>query len=42
MRDATGRRYAKRDKALTLRALRQAGKTPQDVRSMVGYGVIRD
>ena len=38
MRDASGRRYAKRDKALTLRALRQAGKTPQDVRSMVGLG----
>ncbi|QAZ67835.1 tRNA glutamyl-Q(34) synthetase GluQRS [Solidesulfovibrio carbinolicus] len=37
MRDASGRRYAKRDKALTLRALRQAGKTPQDVRSMVGF-----
>lgn len=38
LRDATGRRFAKRDKALTLRALRQAGKTPQDVREMVGFG----
>jgi glutamyl-Q tRNA(Asp) synthetase len=40
LRDATGRRFAKRDKALTLRALRQAGKTPQDVREMVGFGQI--
>lgn len=36
LRDATGRRYAKRDKALTLRALREAGRTPRDVRAMVG------
>ena len=32
--DATGRRYAKRDKALTLRELRAAGKTPEAVRNM--------
>jgi glutamyl-Q tRNA(Asp) synthetase len=40
LRDAAGRRYAKRDKPLTLRALRQAGKTPQDVRAMAGGGPI--
>jgi glutamyl-Q tRNA(Asp) synthetase len=40
LRDAAGRRYAKRDKALALRALRQAGNTPDDVRAMVGYGPV--
>ncbi len=30
--DATGRRYAKRDRALTVRSLREAGKTPDEVR----------
>ncbi len=34
--DAEGRRYAKRDRSLTLRALRDAGQTPAAVRSMVG------
>jgi len=34
--DAQGRRYAKRDRALTLRALREAGRTPAEVRVMVG------
>ncbi|MEQ9331180.1 tRNA glutamyl-Q(34) synthetase GluQRS [Thalassobaculum sp.] len=34
--DSEGRRYAKRDRALTLRALREAGRTPADVRAMVG------
>ena len=34
--DPEGRRYAKRDRALTLRALREAGRTPADVRAMVG------
>ena len=38
LRDAAGRRYAKRDKALTLRALREAGKTPAAVRELVGFG----
>ncbi len=38
LRDASGRRYAKRDRSLTLRALREAGKTPRDVRRMVGCG----
>lgn len=33
---ATGRRYAKRDKSITLQALRAAGKTPADIRRMVG------
>jgi glutamyl-Q tRNA(Asp) synthetase len=35
--DETGRRFAKRDKALTLRALREAGKSAQEVREMVGF-----
>jgi glutamyl-Q tRNA(Asp) synthetase len=34
--DAAGRRYAKRDRALTLRALREAGRTPEEVRAMAG------
>ena len=34
--DETGRRYAKRDKALTLRALREAGHAPGDVLQKVG------
>ncbi len=32
--DPTGKRYAKRDKALTLRSLREAGHTPDEVRAM--------
>jgi glutamyl-Q tRNA(Asp) synthetase len=32
--DASGKRFAKRDKALTLRALRDAGWTPEEVRAM--------
>lgn len=35
--DAAGRRLAKRDEALTLRALRAAGKTPDEVRAMAGF-----
>jgi glutamyl-Q tRNA(Asp) synthetase len=31
-----GKRLAKRDAAATLRALREAGKTPEDVRAMLG------
>jgi glutamyl-Q tRNA(Asp) synthetase len=31
--DASGKRFAKRDKALTLRALREAGHTPEEVRA---------
>lgn len=35
--DAEGRRYAKRDKALTIASLRQNGKTPTDIRRMTGF-----
>ncbi len=31
-----GRRYAKRDQSVTLRALREAGQTPQDIRATLG------
>ncbi len=34
--DESGRRFAKRDRALTLRALCEAGKTPEEVRTLVG------
>jgi glutamyl-Q tRNA(Asp) synthetase len=33
-----GKRLAKRDQSATLRALREAGKTPEDVRAMLGLG----
>ena len=36
LRDAHGRRFAKRDQALTLRALREAGRTAEEVRAMAG------
>ncbi len=32
-----GVRFAKRDRALTLRALREAGKTPEQVRTLAGF-----
>ncbi len=32
-----GKRYAKRDQAHTLRALRAEGKTPEDVRGLIGF-----
>lgn len=35
---ADGKRLAKRDSAATLRALRESGKTPADVRAMLGLG----
>jgi glutamyl-Q tRNA(Asp) synthetase len=35
--DASGRRYAKRDRSLTLAALRAAGRTPAEVRAMAGF-----
>lgn len=35
---ADGRRFAKRDRSLTLRALREAGHTPERVRAMVRAG----
>lgn len=34
--DASGKRFAKRDRSLTLRALREGGKTPAEVRAMAG------
>lgn len=36
--DADGKRFAKRDHAVTLRALREAGRTPADVRAMIAKG----
>jgi len=36
--DGEGRRYAKRDRALTLRALRQTGRSAAEVRAMAGFG----
>ncbi|MDH5750422.1 MAG: tRNA glutamyl-Q(34) synthetase GluQRS [Rhodospirillales bacterium] len=36
--DPTGRRYAKRDQAHSLRALKNAGVTPGNVRAMAGFG----
>lgn len=36
--DETGRRYAKRDRSLTLEALRAAGTTPEAIRALVGLG----
>ncbi len=35
--DAQGRRLAKRDKAMTLRALRQVGRTPAEIRALAGF-----
>lgn len=35
--DESGKRYAKRDKAVTLRALRESGKTAEEVRKMAGF-----
>ena len=32
-----GKRYAKRDQSVTLRALRAAGKSPEDVRETIGF-----
>jgi len=36
--DAEGRRYAKRDRSLTIASLRQTGHTAADVRAMAGFG----
>lgn len=38
VRDANGKRLAKRDQAATLQALRESRKTPEDVRAMLGIG----
>ncbi|HZB92147.1 MAG TPA: tRNA glutamyl-Q(34) synthetase GluQRS [Stellaceae bacterium] len=35
--DAAGRRFAKRDRSLTLRALREAGHAPAELRAMAGF-----
>lgn len=35
--DENGRRFAKRDRSLTLESLRRAGSSPEDVRRMAGY-----
>ncbi|HEV2263626.1 MAG TPA: tRNA glutamyl-Q(34) synthetase GluQRS [Stellaceae bacterium] len=35
--DASGKRFAKRDQAITLRGLRAVGKTPAEVRAMAGF-----
>jgi glutamyl-Q tRNA(Asp) synthetase len=35
--DDEGRRFAKRDKGVTLRGLREAGRTPDEVRTMAGF-----
>ncbi len=34
--DDSGRRFAKRDRAETIQALREAGRTPEDVRALAG------
>jgi glutamyl-Q tRNA(Asp) synthetase len=35
--DAAGRRFAKRDRAASLRKLREAGRTPAEVRALAGF-----
>src|SRR6185369_15737100 len=37
MTDAEGRRFAKRDRSLTLRSLREAGKTPAEVFALLPH-----
>ena len=34
--DSEGKRFAKRDQSVTIRSLRTSGKTPDDIRSMIG------
>lgn len=34
--DANGKRFAKRDQSVTLKALRQSGKTPSDIWTLIG------
>jgi glutamyl-Q tRNA(Asp) synthetase len=36
--DTEGRRFAKRDRSLTLSALREAGHSPEEVRAMAENG----
>jgi glutamyl-Q tRNA(Asp) synthetase len=35
--DATGRKFSKRDRAVTLRSLREDGATPRDIRARIGF-----
>ena len=35
--DAAGKRYAKRDRSVTLRALREAGNAPAELRALLGF-----
>jgi glutamyl-Q tRNA(Asp) synthetase len=37
LKDAMGRRFAKRDKAVTLRASHETGKTPDEIRAMAEF-----
>ncbi len=37
LKDGQGRRFAKRDKSVTLRSLRTTGKTPEDIRKMIDF-----
>lgn len=36
--DENGKRFAKRDKSLTLKSLREDGKTPEDIKTLAGWG----
>ena len=36
--DEHGKRFAKRNRSVTLRALRDAGRTPDDIRRLAGFG----
>jgi glutamyl-Q tRNA(Asp) synthetase len=38
--DAAGKRFAKRDKSVTLRALREAGNTAEEVKHLVGFYIL--
>lgn len=38
LRGPDGKRFAKRDRSLTLRALREAGRTPEEVIRLAGFG----
>lgn len=42
IRDGTGKRLAKRDDARAIRTYREAGKTPRDVRKMIGIKTTGD
>ena len=35
--DESGRKFSKRDRAVTLRSLRESGATPDDIRGMLGF-----